>query len=66
MTAFVLGVLPNLPGFIAALSGTPTTPLFTTLYNWAWFVGFAVAVLVYVVGMKAVKSAVGYRPSAVG
>jgi len=53
VTAFVLGVLPNLPGFIAALSGTPTTPLFTTLYNWAWFVGFAVASLVYVVGMKA-------------
>jgi nucleobase:cation symporter-1, NCS1 family len=53
VTAFVLGVLPNLPGFIAALSGTPTTPLFTTLYNWAWFVGFAVAALVYVVGMKA-------------
>jgi NCS1 family nucleobase:cation symporter-1 len=50
--AFVLGVLPNLPGFIAALSGTSTTPLFTTLYNWAWFVGFAVAALVYVVGMK--------------
>jgi NCS1 family nucleobase:cation symporter-1 len=52
VAAFVLGVLPNLPGFIAALSGIPTTPLFTTLYNWAWFVGFVVAVVVYVVGMK--------------
>jgi len=51
--AFVLGVLPNLPGFIAAISRSTTTPLFATLYNWAWFVGFGVAMLVYVVGMKA-------------
>ena len=50
--AFVLGVLPNLPGFVAAISGTPTTPLFTTLYNWAWFVGFGVAAVSYLLGMK--------------
>ncbi len=66
VAAFVLGVLPNLPGFIAAISGAATTALFTTLYNWAWFVGFAVSVVVYVVGMNAVQGAVGYRPSAVG
>jgi NCS1 family nucleobase:cation symporter-1 len=66
VAAFVLGVLPNLPGFIAAISGSATTPLFATLYNWAWFVGFAVSVVVYVGGMKAVNGAVGHRPSAVG
>ncbi|HET9707246.1 MAG TPA: NCS1 family nucleobase:cation symporter-1 [Gemmatimonadales bacterium] len=61
IAAFTLGVLPNLPGFIAAVSGTAASPLFATLYNWAWFVGFAIAVVVYVVGMKAI----GYQLSAV-
>jgi NCS1 family nucleobase:cation symporter-1 len=52
VAAFVLGVLPNLPGFVAAVSGSSTTPLFTTLYNWAWFVGFGVAAVSYLLGMK--------------
>jgi NCS1 family nucleobase:cation symporter-1 len=55
MTALAIGVLPNLPGFIAALNGTTTTPLFATLYNWAWFVGFGIAGGVYLVGMKVVS-----------
>jgi NCS1 family nucleobase:cation symporter-1 len=52
IAAFVLGVLPNLPGFLAALRGTATSPLFAALYNWAWFVGFLVAAIVYLTGMK--------------
>jgi nucleobase:cation symporter-1, NCS1 family len=56
IAAFALGVLPNLPGFLAALSGRPTTPLFATLYNWAWFVGFLLAALVYLAGMKALQT----------
>jgi NCS1 family nucleobase:cation symporter-1 len=55
MTALAIGVLPNLPGFIAALNGTTATPLFATLYNWAWFVGFGIAGGVYLVGMKVVS-----------
>ncbi|HKE90154.1 MAG TPA: NCS1 family nucleobase:cation symporter-1 [Gemmatimonadales bacterium] len=68
VVAFVLGVLPNLPGFIAAISGSTTTPLFATFYSWAWFVGFGVAMLVYVVGMRAFSrqhSAVSRQPSAI-
>ncbi len=53
MAALGLGVLPNLPGFIAALTGAAATPLFAAIYNWAWFVGFGSAVVVYLVGMKA-------------
>ncbi len=53
IAAFVLGVLPNLPGFIAALSGTAASPFFAALYNWAWFVGFLVAAVVYLAGMEA-------------
>jgi NCS1 family nucleobase:cation symporter-1 len=51
ITAFVLGVLPNLPGFLAALSGTAASPFFATLYNWAWFVGFVLAGALYLAGM---------------
>jgi NCS1 family nucleobase:cation symporter-1 len=51
IAAFVLGVLPNLPGFIAALSGTDASPFFATLYNWAWFVGFVLAGALYLAGM---------------
>ncbi|HEV8264845.1 MAG TPA: NCS1 family nucleobase:cation symporter-1 [Gemmatimonadales bacterium] len=53
IAAFVLGVAPSLPGFIAALSGTPASGFFGGVYNWAWFVGFFVSAAVYLGGMKA-------------
>jgi len=53
MLAFVLGVLPNLPGFIGALGGRPASGFFGGVYNWAWFVGFIVSAAVYLTGMKA-------------
>ena len=46
--AFALAVLPNLPGFLAqtgAIAGTH--PLFTALYQQAWFVGFGLAFALY-------------------
>ena len=52
IAALVIGVVPNLPGFVAALGGRPATGLFGTLYNWAWFVGFFLAGAVYIIGMK--------------
>ncbi|MDP3911879.1 MAG: cytosine permease, partial [Gemmatimonadales bacterium] len=55
IAALVLGVAPSLPGFVAALRGTPAAPPFAGLYNWAWFVGFLVAAVVYVVGMQTGK-----------
>ena len=61
ITALALGVLPNLPGFIGALPGNSTTPLFAALYNWAWFVGFGIAAVVYLLGMKVLSR----QPSAV-
>jgi NCS1 family nucleobase:cation symporter-1 len=54
--AFVIGVLPNLPGFIAAVSGHATTLFFGRLYNWAWFVGFGLAAIAYLAGMNAARS----------
>jgi len=50
--AFLLGVAPSLPGFIAAVTGRPIAGLGAGLYNWAWFVGFLIAAAVYVTGMR--------------
>ena len=52
IAALALGVAPSLPGFVAALRGVPLTTVFGTIYNWAWFVGFLVAGLLYCAGMR--------------
>lgn len=59
--ALVLGIAPNLPGFLAALGVVDVPPLAVTIYNWAFFVGFAIAALVYVVGMR-----IAARPARAG
>ena len=53
--ALLLGVLPNLPGFLNAafpdaFAGVPA--LFKTLYSYAWFVGLAISAIVYAVLMR--------------
>lgn len=48
--AFVLAVLPNLPGFLAQVNVVPAAavfPFFLQLYHYAWFAGFAIAFAVY-------------------
>ena len=50
--ALALGVAPSLPGFVAALRGSPASGVFGSIYNWAWFVGFLISALAYVVGMR--------------
>ncbi len=53
VAALVIGVLPNLPGFLAAagfISGI--APLFETLYTYAWFVGLGISSVVYFVLMR--------------
>jgi NCS1 family nucleobase:cation symporter-1 len=61
--ALVLGVLPNLPGFLNvafpdAFAGVPD--LFKTLYAYAWFVGLAISAAIYALLMR------GARQRAVG
>jgi NCS1 family nucleobase:cation symporter-1 len=53
MAALALGIAPNLPGFLAALGVIEGSPLFSGIYNWAWFVGFLVSGGAYLVGMRA-------------
>jgi nucleobase:cation symporter-1, NCS1 family len=46
--ALVVGVLPNLPGFLKAagfIAGS--APIFDVLYTYAWFVGLAISAVVY-------------------
>jgi nucleobase:cation symporter-1, NCS1 family len=58
MLALVLGVLPNLPGFLVAAGFIESAPsFFTELYTYAWFVGFGISATLYAVLMKSTKQA---------
>ncbi len=53
--AFVLGVLPNVPGFLNAAFPQifPNVgEFFKGVYTYAWFIGIAIAAVVYRVGMN--------------
>jgi NCS1 family nucleobase:cation symporter-1 len=56
MTALLLGIAPSVPGFLAALHLTAVSPFWSSIYNWAWFVGFGLAATVHVAGMALVGS----------
>ncbi|PZP33813.1 MAG: nitrate reductase [Roseateles depolymerans] len=48
--AFILGVLPNVPGFMHAAfpAAVPSiAPVFEQIYTYAWFVGLALAAVIY-------------------
>ena len=50
LISLVIGVLPSLPGFLVninALSAASIPASLAHLYNYAWFIGFAVAFTVY-------------------
>lgn len=48
LAALLLGVVPNLPGFLKAAGFiSSTAPLFELLYTYAWFVGLAISAVVY-------------------
>ncbi|HEU4994891.1 MAG TPA: NCS1 family nucleobase:cation symporter-1 [Gemmatimonadaceae bacterium] len=57
MLALAVGIAPNLPGFLGAVGLIKASPLATGIYDWAWFVGLAVASAVYFVGMRVVARA---------
>jgi NCS1 family nucleobase:cation symporter-1 len=61
--SLVLGVLPSLPGFLVqvkVLKPESVPPTLTNVYNYAWFVGFAIAFVAYLTGRKLTAVA---RPS---
>jgi len=55
LISFVIGALPSLPGFLVnvnLLNTASVPPLLTQPYNYAWFIGFAVAFTIYLVLRK--------------
>jgi nucleobase:cation symporter-1, NCS1 family len=63
ITTLILSVLPNLPGFLVAtkaLREESVAPIFLTLYNYAWFVGFTLAFCFYIIAVK-LRSANGSK-----
>lgn len=55
LVALLAGILPNGPGFLVAVKLVPAHAVpesIAHLYNYAWFVGFAVSFIVYLLLMK--------------
>ena len=53
--AFLLGVIPNIPGFLVQvnlLSADLVPAFLRTIYTYAWFTGFFISFAAYSVGMK--------------
>jgi NCS1 family nucleobase:cation symporter-1 len=51
--ALVLGILPNIPGFLKAAGLLADVPdVFETIYTYAWFVGLTIAGVVYAAMMR--------------
>ena len=63
IAALVIGVAPNLPGFLKVAGVAPSMPqMFADLYVYAWFTGFLLAGAVYGIGMKLLRPEAFQRP----
>ncbi|RED50791.1 NCS1 family nucleobase:cation symporter-1 [Aestuariispira insulae] len=57
ITALIIGILPNLPGFLNAAGFVESVPsFFTGIYDFAWFVGLLIAGIVYFAMMSGKRS----------
>jgi nucleobase:cation symporter-1, NCS1 family len=57
IVALLAGVLPNLPGFLKAAGFVADVPdAFEVIYTYAWFVGLAIAALLYALLMRMGRS----------
>ncbi len=55
--ALIIGILPNIPGFLQGVGLVDSVPaFFATIYTYAWFVGLFVAAVVYIILMKDVSA----------
>ena len=60
--ALVLAVLPNLPGFLHVAGAIDSVPaIFEALYTYAWFLGFGLAGVLYLLGMRVYIRKIGHR-----
>ena len=56
LVAFLLGIAPLLPGFLASIKLASPPGFFIDLYNWSWFVAFFLAGGLYWAGMQLRRS----------
>jgi NCS1 family nucleobase:cation symporter-1 len=57
--ALLLGILPNVPGFLVtvkAIAADTVPGWISNLYNYAWFVGFFISGILYILLMRSYKS----------
>jgi NCS1 family nucleobase:cation symporter-1 len=55
VAAFLAGALPNVPGFLAqvgCISAARVPAVFLDIYSFAWFAGFGIAFVAYLVLRK--------------
>ena len=52
LVALVLGILPLVPGFLGTVGLANVAPIWTTLYNYAWFISFAISFTAYWLMMR--------------
>jgi NCS1 family nucleobase:cation symporter-1 len=45
--AFFIGIAPCVPGFLGIVNALHVTPIWTNLYNYAWFISFGISGLSY-------------------
>jgi NCS1 family nucleobase:cation symporter-1 len=56
--ALVVGIAPNIPGFLSKVVGVAGIPdLFVQLYAYTWFIGFGLAAFTYVMLMRHERAA---------
>jgi len=60
LLALLIGVAPNVPGFLVAIGAVPKAAVWAglvALYSYAWFVGFALSAVVYLGLMRGGQAA---------
>jgi nucleobase:cation symporter-1, NCS1 family len=58
--ALIIGILPNIPGFLTTIGAIPLDSVpswLSGMYSYAWFVGFGISGFVYYLFMKSQSSA---------
>jgi len=63
ITALVLGILPNIPGFLGRIEVIEVGGFWAGTYTYAWFVGFFVSFAVYLAAVRLVPENRPTRPT---
>ncbi|HEY9843509.1 MAG: NCS1 family nucleobase:cation symporter-1 [Candidatus Sericytochromatia bacterium] len=45
--ALIAGIAPCVPGFLGTIKVAQVAPIWTTMYNYAWFISFGLSLLIY-------------------